>query len=280
MNIFQVEGTDSTAVRTTFTRVSAFVKSAETKTAISVGIHLGDYIDLPAFVVNGYNGTANSTSADYGYINETNADLGGTKGYKLRLIVVGINSFQSTGSYVAPTENNVPHVVFQFQNLPGTQKMNTSGTNSGGYTSSLMRKYLVQVDGVGGNFLAGLEDAGVPTDVLWGPKRSMAKARSDAAGADCNVIEDLLWLPTEREMFGSQSYSALSETAANQAHLEYYDSAAKRTKYNMGGTSYYWCLASPKSDTPAYFCQTTSSGTAAMNPMSSGADVAPAFCVR
>jgi hypothetical protein len=170
--------------------------------------------------------------------------------------------------------------VFQFQNVPGTQKMNTTGTNAGGYLVSLMRKYLMPIDDVSGNFLTGLTDAGVPLDVLWAPSRSMAINRDDPATANCNTIQDVLWLPTAWEVFGSQSYSALSETAANQARLEYYDDDAKRIKYNMSGSATGWRDASPNKDYDTYFCNTTLDGVAGFGLADVASGVAPAFCVK
>jgi hypothetical protein len=275
--IFDVGGTDKTAVSNTFNAISAFVKSKKTKAAISVNIHLGDYIDLPALAVAAYEGS--------GEINVTNANLGGTKGTKLRLIVVGINSFSTTystnSSYNITANNGTPHVVFQFRNLPGTQQMNSN--NIGGYAATIMRKYFVSVSGVGGNFYNGLIQAGVPEGVLWGPKRSVAINYNDAAGATCNVIEDLLWLPTERELIGDQIRSPPSETAANQARLEYYDTDAKRVKYDMSGTAVYWYEASHLSGSygTSTFTTITSSGNSSFAYSANHAEgAAPAFCVK
>jgi hypothetical protein len=287
MIVFQVEGTDSAAVSETFKRVSAFVQTAQTKTAISEGIHLGDYIDLPSLKVTGYDGTTattNNTNEDYGYIDETNADWDDARGAKLRIIVVGINSFSTTYStntaYAVSDNNNVPHVVFQFQNLPVRRMMNTINTNAGGYAASPMRKYLMPIDGVSGNFYNGLVEAGVPEAVLWGPKRSIAINYSDTATASCNIIEDVLWLPTAWEMFGSQSHSALSEKAANQARLEYYANDGKRTKYNMSGPTGGWWTASPYSGASDAFCGAHGNGTASYGYPSWVGGVAPAFCVK
>jgi hypothetical protein len=295
MITFQVPGTDAAAVSETFNRVSAFVQTAQTRAAISEKIHLGDYIDLPSLTVTGYDGTTKTTNnenAEYGYINITSNEpitptgslpFDGYEGAKLRIIVVGINSFQSTGTYTAPTENNVPHVVFQFQNLTGQQKMNTDSTNAGGYTTSLMRKYLAPIDGAAsGSFYNGLLAAGVPANVLWAPKRSMAIDCYDPAGASCNTIQDVLWLPTAWEVFGSQSYSALSETAENQAHLEYYDSDAKRKKHNnMSGAVALWWDASPSyAGAAVFFCYTTHYGTSNNGIATASCRIAPAFCVK
>jgi hypothetical protein len=98
-----------------------------------------------------------------------------------------------------------PHVVFQFQHVPVEHRMNdvdssSKNTNAGGYPASEMRKYLTWVDGnktENGSFLTGLEKAGVPVEVLWAPSRAMSN--KDGAAI---IINDLLWLPTEREMMG------------------------------------------------------------------------------
>jgi hypothetical protein len=294
MDIFRATGTGTSAVSATFSNISAFVKIAQTKEAISDTIYLGDYIDLPSLTVTGYDGITftNDMSADYGHINyESDTERPATL---LRIIVVGINSFNSTDStntsYNITDNDDTPHVVFQFQNVPGTQVMNPAdynhpnGTSAGGYKDSLMRKYLVPGNGGPGNFLSGLIAAGVPNNVLWGPKRSIAKAYNDAANADCNIIEDLIWLPTTREIFGAQYDSARSETAANQARLEYYQISTNRVKHNMHDEAYLWWEASPHyfqelpSESP--FCIIDESGSATNSVSSNPVGVAPAFCVN
>jgi hypothetical protein len=274
---FNVAGTDSVAVTKTFKIVSDFVQSAKTKEAISERIYLGDYIDLPSLTVAAYEGN--------GAISVTNTDWGDERGAKLRIIVVGINSFSTVystnASYAVSENNNVPHVVFQFQNLPGEQKINTTSINAGGYVASMMRKYLMPIEGgSSGSFYNGLIAAGVPADVLWGPKRSMAKNYNDAAGASCNIIQDVLWLPTELEMFGIQDDSSRSETAANQARLEYYDSDAKRIKYDMSGKADHWWVASPYYDSAYYISLVAWTGWSTQTTAANGNGVAPAFCVK
>jgi hypothetical protein len=122
----------------------------------------------------------------------------------VRLIVVGINSFQGFDG-----NGDTPHVVFQFENIPVMRRMDTIDAPSR-YGASEMRKHLTPVtDESGsiipgsGNFLAGLKNAGVPageTDgVLWAPNRVVYHAD----GSD--QIRDLLWLPTERELTGGRN---------------------------------------------------------------------------
>lgn len=185
-----------------------------------------------------------------------------------------------------------PHLVFQFQNLPGFNLMNLTATNVGGYKDSEMRAYLT------GNFLTGLKAAGVPASLLWAPSRRVSKGNIPEGGVD--TINDMLWLPTEWEMFGSNvKSSTASETSTNQGRLEYYPAGSggdlKRTKYfisaGASGNMFYW-LASPDSGGTADFCYVDDGyypggiGLEYNNPNSSrtGASAvggcAPAFCVK
>jgi hypothetical protein len=209
--------------------------------------------------------------------------------------VVGINSFKDNGNYVypkGPSEPNPPdHVVFQFQNVPVRRWMNPpidEGTNAGGYPASEMREYLAPGDGAGGSgkFLAGLKNAGVPEEVLWGPSRVMATKNE---GSPTETINDLLWLPTEREMFGVvnignmiTNFCAKSETAENQARLEYYDATGSYYKAVNNGAQtntncVYW-LASAVQDSVKQFC-TFTNNTANKSLAGSENGISPAFCV-
>jgi hypothetical protein len=294
MTLFNVAGTGTAAVTETFNAVSGFVKIAQTKAKISELIHTGDYIDLPSLTVTGYDGTedvVNNGDADYGYINTPNADItpeelpfDGYEGKLLRIIVVGINSFStidSTNTSYNVTENDgTPHIVFQFQNIPGMQKMSPEdgpgGTAAGGYAESMMRKYLVPVEGAGGsgNFLAGLVSAGVPASVLWGPQRKM----SVNASVSVNTIEDIVWLPTLPEIFLNPALVSLAEIATNQTHLEYYGSDAKRIKYDMNDMAELWWEATYKSSTE--FRYTDCDGKYTYGYASDSLGCAPAFCVK
>jgi hypothetical protein len=237
-------------------------------------INLGDWIDLDSLTVEAVSG-AGGFSAENADINPSPPPFEGYVGKSLRLIVVGINSFNGTNG------NNQQHVVFQFQNLPVTHRMNRGGNS---YAASEIREYLVPVEGRGGNFFNGLKTAGVPEGVLWAPTRHVANGGSGATGID--VITDLLWLPTAREMFGTQSYSSTQETAQNQARLEYYratdtaDNNRYRVKYTGTGTvSDYW-EGSPYSGNSTHFCTVSSSGSAYANSASAALGIAPAFCVK
>jgi hypothetical protein len=220
------------------------------------------------------------------------------KGKMQRLIVVGINSFNGKNN------NNTQHVVFQFQNIPVRRRMNPKsennphGTNEGGYKESEMRKYLT------GNFLSGLTTtAGVPDGVLWAPARVLSAGQN---GTGYDKVSDLLWLPTEREMFQGGTgvhedgktlgpFSAYEETAENQARLEYYSSNESRVKVYKANSGYpavmltgtygpcgnwYWESSAHYGTGALSFCAVRTIGAAGNDGASVAGGCAPAFCVK
>ncbi|MDR2633638.1 MAG: penicillin-binding protein activator LpoB [Treponema sp.] len=259
--VFGVKG-----VTAAFNAVHAFLQTCNSPSAagrrerIAQRIMLGDWIDLPRLTVQG--------DAGGGAINTDNTDLGGN-GKLLRLIVVGLDSF-------AATNKDAPaHIVFQFQNIPGTHRMNPSNTNAGGYKASELRRYLTD------SFLRGLLAAGVPEGVLYAPVRYIANNGGQGATA-ADALRDWLWLPSERELFGRNGGSNTTwETGANQARLEYYENDSRRVKYNANGAMWWW-EASPSTSagSAANFCYSHDGGNTYTNVARGVGGCAPAFCVR
>jgi hypothetical protein len=249
-------------------------------------IALGDYIDLEGGLTVDEYGEGVFTGA----FTATNDDLilpsGENAGKTLRLIVVGINSFRSgrgvDNQYRITANDGVDHVVFQFQNIPVSRRMNKISmnlhySNEKGYAASEMRKYLTPVAGFAesGKFLDGLLDAGVPETALWAPVRYVSQKTNVP-----REIRDILWLPTEGETRVDRWFSDyVGETASNQAWFEYYADDGKRIKhYEMSGVVQFehW-VASPYSSDWT-FCHVCFDGKAHVSAdVSLG--VAPAFCV-
>jgi hypothetical protein len=270
--------TGTASVEAAFKELSAFIKNGGLTDHPDV-IEPGDWIELEGglqVTETAQTASQSLTEAERGKIDLKFSNTEDKP--KLRLIVVGINSFQDKTpyEYQGDPNNNPsrPHVVFQFENIPGTHRMNwreeatenkwESNYNTGGYVASEMHSYVTE------NFLAGLKSAGVPEDVLWPPTRTVS-----TSGTDASPLTDLLWLPTEREMFVKvQTNAAQGETAANQARLEYYTDDTSREK---SGT--YW-LASTRNSSDTAFNMVFSNGVAD-NAVSArlSVGVAPAFCV-
>ena len=216
-DLSEVFGTEG--VTNTFNAIHVFLQNSNSITQgrrehINQQILLGDWIDLPHLTVQG---NAGGGSIDIG-----NIDLG-ANGKLLRLIVVGIDSFVTTN-------NNAPaHIVFQFQNIPGTRRMSSSEWNNEGYgyNGNEMRHYLI------GNFLRGLITAGVPENVLYAPTRYIVRGEGRD---DAQAIADFVWLPTMWELWGFNYFS--NEIEANQARLEYYQESIQLIKYNTSGSGH------------------------------------------
>jgi hypothetical protein len=280
---FGIDGPQSKeTVGKVFNTLHAFIQAGGLKDYPDV-IKTGDWIDLEGGLkVDAYGGISSSysdTDENKGAISL--AAGSGDPNPKLRLVVVGINSFQkgkgSGDNYTVEANDGVDHVVFHFKDVPGQHQMRAPNTNSTGYENSRMREYVT------GNFLDGLENAGVPKGVLWRPKRYVSAGIN---GSGASELSDLLWLPTERELFGDGPYtekeppytacplSADGETAENQARLEYYSSDALRGKLGM-----YW-ISSVRFADWALFCGVLYTGIVSANGAPVVLDCAPAFCVK
>jgi hypothetical protein len=260
-------------VTAAFNAIHAFLQTCTgpaSRDRILSRIHTGDWLDLPRLTVQ--------ADAGGGAVTAANIDLG-ANGTLLRRIVVGVDSFAGT------TADAPAHVVFQFQNLPVTHRMNPTNSNEGGYAASEMRRYLT------GNFLSGLLAAGLPESVIYAPTRSIANGGRYAGAAD--ALADKVWLPTEREMaengqteYDSGCYGPFSsgayETPVNQARLEYYTANAGRQKRGASNNNTWYWLASPYSDSEsaAYFCIIHHYGFTHYGSASTVGGCAPAFCVK
>jgi hypothetical protein len=284
---FGISQTGTAGVAAAFTAASAYVSSKTAAQLASEGvIQLGDYIDLeggltvtqyflssPAVAGNGFTEIENN-----GGVNAANTPVnGGANGTLLRLIVVGINSFNAQGYYYDGNGNGTnAHLVFQFQNLPARHRIHYTNDSSIGYKDSTMRAY------VKGNFYTGLVAAGVPESVFWAPRRYVANKGKGATGAD--LLIDKLWLPTTREMFGTQNYFSGSEyeTEANQALLEYYgpNGYAHRKKYKADGNRANYWLSSPDIRYTNIFTVVDVSGYSTSSSVATVYGLAPAFCIR
>jgi hypothetical protein len=243
-------------------------------------IALGDYIDLPTLTIISPQ-TQKAITIENTAITYWQPPFAGYEGRLLRLIVVGINSFQGpTDSIIAITLNGgaPTHLVFQFQNIPDLirQRMNSGTiTNEGGYAESMMRRFYILTD-----FLTGLKAAtGLTDSLLWAPVRKVSKGGNPEVGTD--TITDALWLPTEWEMFGERIHSSQEyEVDAGQARLEYYQTAAERIKYDTETSPGWYWTASPKSGSAQSFCLIYSDGLGVYQSSNAMRCVAPAFCVK
>jgi hypothetical protein len=235
------------------------------------GDYLHGYISSskPFAVAAGYDagGAINMTS---------NPDLGANGKY-MTWVVVGKNTWKGKNG------NNYDHVSIQSKNVLGYSGetnadghyMNSSNTNTGGYAGCKMRQYLIN------NMLPALKNLGIPLDEEWmkAPARLVSKGGS-ATNPGADTITDKLFLPTEYEMTGAHTYSnSNAEAAANQGRFTYYDSNAKRVKYNKDNSARYYWEASPYSGSTGSFGIVDSAGAAHYYNAYLAYGFAPALCV-
>jgi hypothetical protein len=225
---------------------------------------------LPFTVTAGYDSGGGISMAE-------NPELPAEHGHYMEWVIAGKNSFKGKNG------NTYDHVVFHSRNVLGYSGetnadghyMNPSNDNTTGYLNCKMRQYLLN------NMLPALEAVGIPFEESWmkAPARKVSKGGT-ASDPGADVITDKLFLPTEYEMLGNNTYSnANAEAPADQGRLAYYDSNEKRIKYNKDNAARVYWEASPYSGTSTHFCGINASGAASITNASNVRGIAPAFCV-
>jgi hypothetical protein len=88
-----------------------------------------------------------------------------------------------------------------------------------------------------------------------------------------------LWLPSENELFGVNSWGEAGHGDGQKLHVPLYQkSYAHRIKRHNGSRDWWW-LNTPYAGSAAYFCNVSYSGGAGGNNASAVGGCAPAFCV-
>jgi hypothetical protein len=273
-NKFDIAESGIAGVSAVFNALHEYIAAGHLSDANEKNIGVGDFVNLYSLAV------ADTVAPDYsrGSFNIMNAVLPYDRGSTLRLIVVGVNSYKGlNGNGDSPAGD---HLVFQFQNIPVSRRMEATNTNAAGYTGSEMRKYLSPVEGVedSGCFYQGLVKAGVPASVFYSPRRALSN------GTGIEIIEDPVWLPTAAEMNAFAINEAAgkpappvgeAEAQAAQPVFAYYN-ADTINKYPTLGSRVYW-TGSP--DTQGGFI-TYINYFSPDSTLTYALGVVPAFCVH
>ena len=160
--------------------------------------------------------------------------------------------------------------VMEFVELWNTNYyMNSSSTNTGGWDASYMRNTVMPI------ILSKL-----PEDL----KAVIApvKTKSCYSGGDGKIVDsvDTLFLPAEREIFASRSYSRTEEWNV-LTRWQWYasnDTANARIKYK-GSSAAWWWLRSPYSGGSYNFTNVSSNGYSNYYIAYGTGGVAPGFCI-
>lgn len=158
--------------------------------------------------------------------------------------------------------------------------MNTSNTNSGGWSSSYMRTKILgtSLSSYSGTFI-GVLPAALRAVLKSVTKYTNNTGNSSAASA-VTATTDYAFLLSEYEVFGSTTY-ANSNEASKQAQYAYYSAGNSKIKYNHSATStaVSWWLRSPFASNSSYFVRVYGDGTVSYSSASTSLGVAPGFCV-
>ena len=177
-------------------------------------------------------------------------------GVDYQIDIIGKNHDTYTAGGTAP-------LTFQLHDCYGTKyQMNSSNTNSGGWTSCAMRSTHLPA------ILALM-----PTEVQNGIREVNKMTSAGSQSATINTTADKLFLLSEIEIFGRVSYSKSGEGT----QYDYYKAGNSKVKKFNGGASYWW-ERSPIGSNSAYFCFVGSDGSATCDNASSAHGVAFGFC--
>lgn len=155
-------------------------------------------------------------------------------------------------------------LTFQLHDCYGEAKnMNSSNTNSGGWTSCAMRSTHLPA------ILALM-----PTEVQNGIREVNKLTSAGSQSATINTTADKLFLLSEIEIFGNVSYSKSGEGT----QYDYYKTGNSKTKHRNGSATIWWGR-SPDGSSSARFCFVRSGGSTDYGNASYKFGVAFAFCL-
>lgn len=170
--------------------------------------------------------------------------------------IIGINHDTYTAGGTAP-------LTFQLHDCYGeAKKMNSSNTNSGGWTSCAMRSTHLPA------ILALM-----PTEVQNGIREVNKLTSAGSKSSTINTTADKLFLLSEVEIFGSTPYSEAGEGT----QYDYYKAGNSKVK-NRNGSAANWWERSPRAGASTRFCVVNSDGVATNVADSYAYGVAFGFC--
>ena len=147
--------------------------------------------------------------------------------------------------------------------------MNNSGSNSGGWQASLMRKNVMP-----------LIKASFPADLQAVIKPSTIFTTQGSGNGACTATEDDVFLLAEYEVFGAHKWASTQEP--NYLKQYSYYSAGNRKinhRHNSVDTAAYWWERSPNYNDSGIFCYVSTNGNAARHYADYSIGVSPCFKV-
>lgn len=177
-------------------------------------------------------------------------------GTNYRIDIIGKNHDTYAAGGTAP-------LTFQMHDCyDETKQMNSSNTNSGGWTNCAMRSTHLPA------ILALM-----PAEVQAAIKEVQKKTSAGNQSSSIQTTNDKLFLLSEIEIFGSTTYSFAGEGT----QYAYYQAGNSKVK-NRNGSAHYWWERSPYSSNTASFCRVHRNGDASSDNARDSYGVAFGFC--
>lgn len=177
-------------------------------------------------------------------------------GISYQIDIIGKNHDTYTAGGTAP-------LTFQLHDCyAGNKAMNSSNTNSGGWTSCDMRSAHLPA------ILALM-----PTEVQNGIREVSKLTSAGRQSAAINTTSDKLFLLSEVEIFGSTVYSVAGEGT----QYDYYKAGNSRVKKKNGSATVWWGR-SPRASSTGNFCLVSTRGRTSSIGANNAYGVAFCFC--
>ena len=173
--------------------------------------------------------------------------------------------FQIIGfNHDTKTAGGTAGITFQMVDcMNATAQMNSSSTNSGGWTSCAMRTSVLN------SIFSSL-----PADLQKAIKAVNKLTSAGSKSATINTTSDKLFLLSEVEIFGSTTYSKPGEGS----QYAYYKAGNSKVKKVNGSASYWW-ERSPNGSDSTRFCYVVGNGDASGDYADNSRGVAFGFCI-
>ena len=176
--------------------------------------------------------------------------------------VMGFNNFALTNQSHYGGTHTTAGLTFGMVDCVGKYQMNSTDNNSGGWGECLMRT------------------STMPT-LQNGMPHTLAQVKVPYVDYNLQDVivysDDYLFLPAEKEVFGTRTYSPTVEANA-LTQFAYYKNGGSKIKSLSGSAVSWWLRAVPYSGS-SLFCFVNTSGGEGLYLASRTCDSAPCFCV-
>lgn len=175
--------------------------------------------------------------------------------------VMGFNNFALTNQENYGATHTTAGLTFGAVDCVRNSSMNSSNTNSGGWGECLMRTSTMST------LQSGMPDTLAQVRVPY----------VDYGQSTILYSDDYMFLPAEKEVFGTRTYSPLKEAKA-LTQFAYYKNGGSKIK-SLSGSAVFWWLRSVYYDNSPAFCLVSTLGGADISNASWAVGAAPCFCV-